>query len=205
MDSTPVELLEYESSRSVRAWLHDEISPEHLTSYQSQWTAAFNDCEQRFRAGRLNREEIPEDAHWKWERKMAQRRGKLGFESYCIECEGQIEGLLILNFLEICRIPVQARKDLVYLEYLATAPWNRRIGDQLPRFRRVGTLLFRAALQVSLANDLKGRIGLHSLPKAEGFYRDGIGMVDLGPDHSPSHQGLRYFELSEERASKIKI
>lgn len=38
-----------------------------------------------------------------------------------------------------------------------------------------------------------GRIGLHSLPQAETFYRDW--MTDFGRD--PQHQGLRYFEMSE--------
>lgn len=205
MESTSIELLNTESGNPVRAWLHDEISPGHLSAQQLQWKQAFDGFKQMHLAGHLSSGELPEDAHWKWERKMAQRRGKLGFESYCIERDGQIEGLLILNFLATCRLPVQMGKDLVYLEYLATAPWNRRIGDQLPQFQRVGSFLFRAALQVSLANDLKGRIGLHSLPKAEGFYRDKIGMTDLGPDHSPSHQGLHYFELSEERARKLNI
>lgn len=205
MESTPIELLEFDSGSSVRAWLHNEISPEHLSKQQLQWARAFDDCEERLLTGQLDQEDMHEDAHWQWERKIAQRRGKLGFESYCIEFQGRVEGMLILNFLATCRLPNQAGKDLVYLEYLATAPWNRHIRDQRPRFRRVGYFLFRAALQVSLENDLKGRIGLHSLPKAERFYRDKIGMTDMGPDHNPPHRGLRYFELSEERAQELKI
>jgi hypothetical protein len=43
-----------------------------------------------------------------------------------------------------------------------------------------------------------GRIGLHSLPSAELFYRDVIEMEDCGPD--AAYQNLRYFEMTAERA-----
>jgi len=43
----------------------------------------------------------------------------------------------------------------------------------------------------------KGRLGLHSLPQADNFYRK-IGMTDLGQD--ASYQNLRYFEMTSEQA-----
>ena len=42
------------------------------------------------------------------------------------------------------------------------------------------------------------RVGLHSLPQADGFYTNTCGMTDLGTD--PEHEGLRYFEMTPEQA-----
>lgn len=41
----------------------------------------------------------------------------------------------------------------------------------MPRLRGVGTALVTAAVALSEDEGFKGRIGLHSLPQAEDFYR----------------------------------
>ena len=53
---------------------------------------------------------------------------------------------------------------------------------------------------MALSEELEfhGRIGLHSLPQANGFYADTCGMTDLGAD--PDYEGLRYFEMTPEDA-----
>lgn len=58
-------------------------------------------------------------------------------------------------------------------------------------------MLLTAAIALSYEEGFKGRIGLHSLPQADAFYRR-IGMTDLGPD--PACQNLRYFEMTVEQA-----
>lgn len=55
-----------------------------------------------------------------------------------------------------------------------------------------------AAIAFSEQEGFKGRIGLHSLPQAENFYRDRCGMIDLGPD--ATYQNLRYFEMTPDQA-----
>lgn len=45
------------------------------------------------------------------------------------------------------------------------------------------------------------RVGLHSLPQAEAFYRDTCRMVCLGAD--ASYQGLPYYELTREKAAEF--
>jgi hypothetical protein len=56
-----------------------------------------------------------------------------------------------------------------------------------------------AATQLSIEEGLKGRVGLHSLPAAESFYEQSLGMSALGRD--PQKQNLMYFEFSSEQAS----
>jgi hypothetical protein len=47
----------------------------------------------------------------------------------------------------------------------------------------------------------EGRIGLVSLPRAEGFYEQRIGMTRYAPD--PDHQNLVYFELTLESVDRF--
>ena len=54
-----------------------------------------------------------------------------------------------------------------------------------------------AASALSVAEGFKGRIGLHSLPRADDFYRRS-GLCDLGRD--PAVHDLRYFEMTEAQA-----
>ena len=70
-----------------------------------------------------------------------------------------------------------------------------------PVYKGVGQILLAAAVNLSFDEELDGRIGLHSLPGAETFYRDVIGMTDLRAD--THHHGLQYFELSTAQAAKF--
>lgn len=85
----------------------------------------------------------------------------------------------------------------MYLDYLEVAPWNRPEFGAAPRLRGVGSALITAAVALSDEEGFKGRLGLHSLPQADAFYRK-IGMTDLGQD--PAYQNLRYFEMTVEQA-----
>ena len=67
------------------------------------------------------------------------------------------------------------------------------------RFGGIGISPIRAAIAVSVEEEFRGRIALHSLPQSEPFY--GRFMEDLGID--PVVEELRYFEMSEERALKF--
>lgn len=105
---------------------------------------------------------------------------------------------MIVNTLKRCRIPQQKGQHLIYVEYLETAPWNHGTN---PKFKGVGTVLIAAAIQLSNDDGSDGRIGLHSLPQADSFYRDRCKMTDLGIDKSYSN--LRYFEMTKEQSEKF--
>ena len=88
----------------------------------------------------------------------------------------------------------------MYVKYIETAPWNLReyLGEEA-RFAGVGTSLIIAAIEVSVEEEFRGRIALHSLPQSERFYEKF--MENLGIDKDV--EGLRYFELTEERAREF--
>jgi hypothetical protein len=72
-------------------------------------------------------------------------------------------------------------------------PGRQRLGS-------VGTVLLGEAIRLSAESGFEGRIGLHSLPQAERFYRTALGMSDLGND--PAYDGLRYFEYNSSTANE---
>ena len=89
------------------------------------------------------------------------------------------------------RSQVQPSSRLVYVEALASAPWNRSTLEQSPFFRGVGRTLLLFARQRSLELGYRGRVGLHALPQSEAFYRR-LQMPDYGAD--PEKEDLVYFE-----------
>ena len=62
-----------------------------------------------------------------------------------------------------------------------------------PKFRGCGYVLITEAIRLSRQRGYNGRIGLHSLPQAEDFYRRKCGMTDLGED--TNYEGLHYLEM----------
>lgn len=142
-----------------------------------------------------------EDAHWTWPEKVKQRTGQLQWESFALRCDGRTQGLLYIDMLRRCRLPSQQNLHMVYIDLLATAPWNRRGLTPHPQYRGVGEVLMTEAIFHSNDEGFGGRVGLHSLPTAEQFYRTQWGMESLGPD--PDYYGLTYFELTTERATEF--
>lgn len=142
-----------------------------------------------------------EHGHWKWEAKVADSARLLSCPTLAVECEGETQGLMLLktdgHFAEL---PAEKGRPLVYVTYLATAPWNLSAVVKRPRFSGIGTVMLSAAVQFSLDAEFKGRIGLHSLPQAEGFY-ECHGLQSLGVD--PDKEDLKYYELSPEAAAKF--
>ena len=83
---------------------------------------------------------------------------------------------------------------LVYIQYITSAPWNRKEIQRPPRYKGVGTALLRYARLRSVELGYGGRIGLHSLPTAERFYEN-QNMLNLGIDEE--YENLTYFEFQD--------
>lgn len=118
-----------------------------------------------------NVELLPGSRFWNWGNKAANHDTRF-FRFFALKYAGEIEGLLLLSL-----IPYPSRKSGVqpqfigYVEYVESAPWNLSIyAGANARFGGVGESLIAAARQASLENGWEGRLGLHSLPEARGFY-----------------------------------
>lgn len=182
-----VYLRDRETGQLVEAVLYDSIDQKHLDDHRNQWTP-------------LIVSHGEQHGHWDWRKKWSYYSTQLSYQSFAIECNGQTQGLMIVNTIKRCRIALQANMHLVYVEYLEAAPWNRRNIPNWNGLSGVGTVLIAAAIQLSVDEGNRGRIGLHSLPQADTFYRDKCGMTDLGPDSTYNPHPLRYFEMTEAQA-----
>ena len=133
------------------------------------------------------------DMDWSWAYKLRLAGSERRFEAYVVEIDKLAHGVMLLE-TEWHRSQLDrqsARAPLVYVEYLASAPWNRRVIEDPPYFVRIGQTLLMFARQRSVELGYGGRVGLHSIPEAEAFYHR-QGMPDYGAD--PDKDGLVYFE-----------
>ena len=195
----PVFLTDKRSGNPVAAELIDVISEADLRAVEAEWKPVTNARIRELMSRGIRPADWPEGWHWKWRDKVQQITGLLAFQTFALRCEGKLQGLMQLKTAgAICRVPEQAGKDLVYIDYVETAPWNRRAIVDSPRLGGVGTIMIRAAIEVSRDQEFRGRIGLHSLPSAERFYAEACGMTDLGLDGT--YEGLRYFEMTSVQA-----
>lgn len=169
----------------MSADLYDSILPKHLDDHEQHWKP-------------FSASKVTQHTHWDWRKKLAYY-SQLAYQSFAIECMGMTQGLMIVNTMQRARISSQANQHLVYVEYLESAPWNR---GATPKLKGIGTVMMAAAIQLSIDEGYRGRIGLHSLPQADSFYRDRCRMTDLGPDKSYHPRiPLRYFEMTEAQAA----
>ncbi|WP_346293688.1 GNAT family N-acetyltransferase [Sphaerothrix gracilis] len=154
-----------------------ELAQKHLEDFEAHWHPMLQ------QAG-------AEDKFWDWVVKKRISLSSDNFEGYAIEYEGMTQGLMAIE-TQWHRSQIDRRYPIVYVQALASAPWNRKIIQPRPELRGVGTALLLFARQRSLELGYEGRIGLHALPGAESFY-DNQNMADYGPD--PEQENLTYFE-----------
>ncbi len=197
VNSWRVYLLEVESGQPVEAELRDAITEDQVRDWEDHWQPELWSAMLRLKKQGV-RSIRQESGHWNWHDKLERIHGLLAYQTFCITCCDRTQGMMQVNLTKGAVIKSQKGKPLVYIDYLENAPWNRPALKNPPRYRGVGTLLIRAAIEVSQSEGFKGRIGLHSLPQANNFYASKCGMTDLGPD--PDYQNLRYFEMTVAQA-----
>jgi hypothetical protein len=191
-ETSRVWLLDKYTGEMVEALLADGITESHLEDAELHWKPALVEGLRRLKAQGTPLKEWPQSRHWNWRNKLEYVRDLLAYRGFAIECEGRAQGLMLVKTTEVCHLPEQKGKPLVYVDYLETAPWNQRELFERPRFGGIGTVMLAAAITLSLEEEFSGRIGLHSLPQSEKFYRS-CGMKSLGPD--AYKESLCYFEM----------
>lgn len=198
---SPVFLLNVATGEPEPAELLDAITEKQLADWEAEWVPALFEAVQRLHRAGVERAQWPQSRRWDWGRKAAVLQGMLAHPGFSVVCGAVTQGMMLADTTtKRCRIKSQAGKNLVYVSFVENAPWNRQELFDPPRYRGVGTILMCAAVELSKEHEFKGRIGLHSLPQANGFYANTCGMTDLGPDPDPRHRGLRYFEMTPEQA-----
>jgi hypothetical protein len=138
------------------------------------------------------------DFHWKWSDIISDTaQDSYKKVTFYLLVGNKPEGILHVYFPKNTRL--EPTKNLVYVDRVAVAPWNRP-HQQEKHYKGVGSILMLFICNYSNLKGYDGCIGLHSLPQAEPFYRH-LGMVDLGIDGC--YEGLIYFELAKEKAKEL--
>ena len=190
----------------VVAELHDALILEDLLDAQALWAPAKIAVAKEFLRRNVARAGWPQSLHWDWAEKAAFLKtyapGPLSpFRLFGMRVGLEWQGMLLgSSYGHKARIGAPGR-DLVYVEFVETAPWNWRLDaiEQKKKYNGVGLQLFELAVRWSDDLGYKGRVGLHSLPQSNGFYRGTCAMTDLGEDPKNPNQ-LNYFELDEKGA-----
>jgi GNAT superfamily N-acetyltransferase len=188
------------ASEPAEIW--DAITETQLEHWELQWKPELFASLARLKDAGVPRQLWPQSRHWNWRAKTEAFEGLLAHPGFSVMCAGITQGLMILDVAsQRCRIDSQRGKDVVYVKFLENAPWNRaELLYDPPRYRGVGSILMRTAIERSRHEGFKGRVGLHALPQADDFYRITCGMTDLGADPDPDYQRMRYFEMTSEQA-----
>jgi hypothetical protein len=197
--SSPIFLLNVETRAPEAAELLAAITKEQLADWEAEWVPELLKAIQRLNRAGVRRRHWPQSRHWDWRCKTEALQGMLAYPGFSIVCAGVTQGMMFVDIAtKRCRLQSQVGHNLVYVLFVENAPWNRKELFDPPRYRGVGTVLIRAAIELSKQEEFRGRIGLHSLPQANSFYANTCGMTDMGLDYD--YQGLRYFEMTPEQA-----
>lgn len=175
--------------RIVEAYLNDDAHPGVLDTLESQWawTRQLMKIKAFFSRRPLHH------VHWDWRNKRSER-GEQAFRFVTIDFHGFLQGVMAVDRKE--GRSRQSDRPLLTIDYLETAPWNQTSLPLLTQYGGVGSSLISQAILLSQQLGFEGRIGLHSLPDAEGFYRK-LGFSFLGYDRA--FQGLACFEYDGEK------
>jgi hypothetical protein len=151
----------------------------HQKMWEEQWKKALD-------KGRRSGPNNYPDAEWDWSSIFKAALKSQGSKGYCIIYNGKLQGVLFISFTN--RMNLQD-SPVVYVDYLASAPWNRVKGE----ISFVGFWLIYRACQLSKNLGFGGRLALSSEPGAEQFYNEKIKMQKKGKNK----EGETYFELDE--------
>ena len=177
-----VSLVRGHDQQTVEARLLD-LQPRHVADFQSLWQAQLRQFSQ-------------EDKYWDWAFKERLTIRDVNYEGYAVEYEGCTQGLMMLE-TQWHSSQFYPGASLVYVATLSVAPWNRYPIQNPPQFKTVGSALLTFSRLRSVELGYGGRVGLHALPAAEGFYeRKNMMRLDPDPDNriDADEESLTYFE-----------
>lgn len=171
------------------------MTADHFCLASETWVESFDD--------RYLNQERDEDS-WMWNaggRQSGPFIDRVDLQIMALIAHNRIEGILfVLRNPQPSRI--ETSRQLLYVTYVATAPWNRPTRHRAGLLRGVGTSLMNFAIQASHQAGGGGYIALHSLRSSDDFYHS-LGFRNLGID--AAHFGMNYFELVDPQITSIAI
>lgn len=171
-----IELKRGADGTTVQAYLVD-LGQKHVDDYTNHWVETLKLLNQ-------------DDKYWDWTFKLKYISNQENLEGYAIECEDETQGLMLIE-TQMHGSRLNPGQRLVYIQGIFTAPTNRIEIQNPPQFKRVGQSLLNFARIRSVELGYKGRVGLHSFKRAEGFYEK-LNMINCG--NELEYDNLVFFE-----------
>lgn len=168
------------------------------------WTAFYTQLFEHLEQQGLPKERLEEilsslstqDKHWDWYRKACQHKSD-EYEWFFLMVEDIPQGVCIIYHPKSSKL---TSGNIFYLEYLAVAPWNRDSLINNRKFKGVGTILLKCAINYAMQTlKLQSGFSLHSLEQAESYYLK-IGMTHLSSEDKPN---LKFFEMGADATRKL--
>ncbi|WP_157725042.1 N-acetyltransferase [Vogesella sp. LIG4] len=184
----------------VTCTVHYGLDPVKARACDRTWTR-FNDELLAFVMGNFEGDERKEvfgtlsleDAHWEWLAKAAHYRGD-EYKWFFLMANGEPQAACMIYHP---KASVFGSGDIFYIEYVATAPWNRPNPYKPRVLKGAVPLLLRHVIQYAHAVlNLRYGFSLHALPKACSFY-ERIGMT---PHPKFDKDPLAFYEMEQEKA-----
>jgi hypothetical protein len=170
------------------------LSPDEVVQAWREWLPAIEAMKTR-----TPPDEVPYHFYWRWDAlasKVERNPDVCWILGISLTDSNRMQGMMLV---EIEGRVSLAGRPLVYVDRLCSAPWNYN-RSPAPEYKGMGSVLLAWSVAFSEKLGYGGRLGLHSLPDAEGFYHK-CGMIDHGIDNA--HEDLRYFEFTEEAAARF--
>ncbi|MHB8345885.1 MAG: GNAT family N-acetyltransferase [Acidiferrobacterales bacterium] len=184
-------LLERRTGADAPAQVFKTLDQKNFDDFETLWRPMLEETRRRVASSDEAAQFDAQDSHWEWVEKAVEAERIMGRDTYAIECAGVTQGLMLVD-VGFGRLPGQRGKELVYIELLATAPWNRPKLTPDARYKGVGRVLVGTAVSLSVDLGFGGCIGLHSLAQSEDWYR-AVGFTDVEFDNA---KDMRYFEMT---------
>jgi hypothetical protein len=201
MSKLPITIVDGTTKAPVEALLRSDLQPIDLVQIEGVWGPARIQSAQALLTAGAPPEQLPQHWHWNWANKASNLQ-LLAYSCFGIECQGAMQGLMMVTTAgHVARLGPDRGRPLVYVDYIESAPWNLAVLSKKPKFSAIGVRLIKAAIRLSLDEEFHGRLGLHSLPRAEKFYRDTCRMTGLGAD--AGYQNLPYYEMTRMQATEF--
>jgi len=142
----------------------------------------------------LQKDIMLEDYHWNWSKK-AFHYNTSEYDWFFLKTDDGVQGVC-LTFHP--RESVFQKVDIFYIQYLSSAPWNRKSALHERQYKGIGNEILKHVQYYFLKkHHYSYGFSLHSLPQSQAFYEH-LGMKNF-PEYNDAN-GLFFYEMSKENA-----
>lgn len=186
-------VLDRASGTDATVELRGELTTRDFIDVERSWGPARLDILTRLDAANVHRAAWPESWHWNWHQKASRLSLPVTITFAAWSLRGPEAVMMVKTAPYQARLVPDVGKHLVYIDFIEVAPWNWTVPSiaQKPTLTGLGSQLVQVAVALSVSEEFRGRVGLHSLPQSEAWYKN-RGFTNLGPDLHK--QGLAYLE-----------